>query len=98
MLTASSRSIWVEIFSSCMLSFSIRMVFTAASPSAIILSSSTLPVDTGSSGISTVSVTSRQNIRAISATTAEAAAASRKCPTAYSGNSSAYSSHVTAAA
>ena len=63
------------------LRFSARMALMAASPSAMALSRSTLPVLTGSSGTSTVSVTSRQNIRAISATTAEAAAASRKCPT-----------------
>ena len=63
------------------LRFSARMALMAASPSAMALSRSTLPVLTGSSGTSTVSVTSRQNIRAIIATTAEAAAASRKCPT-----------------
>ena len=81
-----------------MLSFRARMVLIAPSPSAIILSSSGLPVVTGSSGISTSSVTSRQNSRAMMATAALAAAASRKWPTWYSGNSSPYSSHVTAAA
>ena len=67
--------------SSWMLSFRARMALMAPSPSAIILSSSGSPVVTGSSGISTSSVTSLQNRRAISATAAEAAAASRKCPT-----------------
>ena len=73
--------IWPEMVSSWMLSFRARMALMAPSPSAIILSSSGSPVVTGSSGISTSSVTSLQNRRAISATAAEAAAASRKCPT-----------------
>ena len=51
------------------------MAWIAPPPSAIILSSSGLPVVTGSSGISTSSVTSLQKMRAISATTAAAAAA-----------------------
>lgn len=93
---SSSRSIWRLIFSSLMDSFRRFISAMARLPSEIILSSSALPVGSGFS--STSSTTSLQKSRAMRYTAADAAAHSAKCPTRYSGNSSAYRIHTTAAA
>ena len=83
--------------SSFMLSSSRRISFMASCPSAIILSSASLPVRTGSGSTSISSRTSLKKQREMKYAAAATAAAMAKCPTLNSGNTSAYTAQTPAA-